>query len=389
MNKMIQEFEGSNVEILLDENGNFLFELYSTGAALGYTRITKSKGKEYFQIRKDRIDTVVKNAEISTLDRDGTTYLTESQLYDFMLEARTDKCRAFRKWVTEEVLPPVMNNDLYIGENATQEDINYESLYGKNRLKKTFEETSNPMEEYERFKKLSKIKRDDNHHNYNNESREKDCNTIIKVLEQKQKVSALEDRHWEVMMYQTLITNIQKDITSLAKQRQGGLRASQTRKLNKAKRDLEALTYELNTVKNEYQQVVNENEQYRLQDLGRDISFTVIDRHGFSNNKMYKAKGNVFKRTKEYNAYENNFPKYQLTNPSFIGHIDCSKPIVVELKFDHLDKFDVHNFIKPTIDIISRATGIDDILFTKVICATESIVDEWSDGKIYIKLYNI
>jgi hypothetical protein len=104
---------------------------------------------------------------------------------------------------------------------------------------------------------------------------------------------------------------------------------------------------------------------------------------------MYKAKGNVFKRTKEYNAYENTFPKYLLTNPSFIGHIDSSKPIVVELKFDHLDKFDVHNFIKPTIDIISRATGIDDILFTKVICATESIVDEWSDGKIYIKLYNI
>jgi hypothetical protein len=127
----------------------------------------------------------------------------------------------------------------------------------------------------------------------------------------------------------------------------------------------------------------------RLQDLGRDIPFIEIDKHGFSNNKMYKAKGNVFKRTKEYNIYENTFPKYKLRNPSFIDHIDTTKPMAMELKFDHMDGFDVHNFIKPTIDIVSRTINCDDILFSKVICTTESIVDSWDDGKIYIKIYNI
>ncbi len=73
-----------------------MFELYSVGAALGYTRITKSKGKEYFQIRANRIDAIVKNAEITPLDHGGTTFLNESQLYDFMFEAHTEKCKPFR-----------------------------------------------------------------------------------------------------------------------------------------------------------------------------------------------------------------------------------------------------------------------------------------------------
>jgi prophage antirepressor-like protein len=101
-------FEGNEVEIILGENNEPLFELYSTGAALGYVNKRKnSTGKEYISPYKSRIDKTVKSAGITCVCQGVTQYLTEEQLYDFMLEARTEKCKSFRKWVTHEVLPQI------------------------------------------------------------------------------------------------------------------------------------------------------------------------------------------------------------------------------------------------------------------------------------------
>jgi len=52
-------------------------------------------GKPY--PRKERIDEVVKNAEIKPCVRDGHSYINENQLYDLMLEMKTDKVKPFRK----------------------------------------------------------------------------------------------------------------------------------------------------------------------------------------------------------------------------------------------------------------------------------------------------
>ena len=385
MNNVTKFFEGTEVKIIYNENDEILFELYSTGIALGYSEI--KKGKLY--ARKPRIDNIVRNAEISTVLHDGEQYLTESQLYDFMLEARTDKCRAFRKWVTDDVLPNLINNRCYILEDATEEQVTFEFLYGKEKLIKTFTETTDVSSEYDRFKVMSKERRDRDHHSYSNQCRINDCKTIIKILEDKARERVLTASPSEIMAYQELISKIQIDITSLTNQRQGGIKAQITRKLNKLRTDYDSLVFELNTVKNEYQQVLDQNEELRLQDIGADIPFTVIEKHGFSNNKMYKPRGNQMKRTADYNAYENSFPKYQLRNPSFLGHLDFTKPICCELKFAHIETYDVHNFIKPTLDIVSRAINCDDKIIRKVMCSTESYVDDYKDGRIYIKLYNI
>ena len=389
MNNITKLFEGTEVKIIYNENDEILFELYSTGIALGYVKYKKYKDKTYKEIRKDRIDKVIENAEISTFPHAGGKYLTESQLYDFMLEARTDKCRAFRKWVTDDVLPNLINNRCYILEDATEEQVTFESLYGKDRLRKTFTETTDVNTEYDRFKKLSKEKRDKNHHSYSNQCRIDDSKTIIKILEDRARERVLTASPSEIMVYQELITKIQADITLLTNQRQGGIKAQITRKLNKLRTEYDSVVFELNTVKNEYQQVLDQNEELRLQDIGANIPFTVIEKHGFSNNKMYKPRGNQMKRTADYNAYENSFPKYKLRNPSFIGHLDFTKPICCELKFAHIEAYDVHNFIKPTLDIISRAINCDDKIIRKVMCSTDSYVDDYKDGRIYIKLYNI
>ena len=78
-NRILKKFEATDVTIEIVK-GVPMFELYSVGVALGYTRVTKSKGKEYFQIRTKRIDTIIKNAGITLLDHGGTTFLQKSAI---------------------------------------------------------------------------------------------------------------------------------------------------------------------------------------------------------------------------------------------------------------------------------------------------------------------
>ena len=117
-------FEGNEVKIIVNEKGEPLFELYSTGMALGYIKQNTINGKNYYQCRKDRVDKTIESAEIKPLVQDGLKYLTEEQLYDFMLEARTKKCKPFRKWVTAEVLPTMRKTGAYIMEGREEEMIN-------------------------------------------------------------------------------------------------------------------------------------------------------------------------------------------------------------------------------------------------------------------------
>ena len=112
----LMQFDGNNVEIIQDENGNPLFEVYSTGMALGHVKYAKDKPYP----RKDRIDENLKSAEITAVVHNGQLFINESQLYDFMLEARTDKCRRFRKWVTNEVLPSIRKTGTYSVTNTPQ-----------------------------------------------------------------------------------------------------------------------------------------------------------------------------------------------------------------------------------------------------------------------------
>lgn len=107
---LTKQFEGQNVKIII-ENGEPLFELYSTGMILGQVK-QNSAGKLY--PRKDRIDDNIKNAEIKPCVHNGHKYLTEEMLYDLMLEMKTDKVKPFRKWVTKEVLPTIRKTGGYI-----------------------------------------------------------------------------------------------------------------------------------------------------------------------------------------------------------------------------------------------------------------------------------
>lgn len=119
MKELKMLFENKEVEIISIDNIAH-FELYSTGMALGY--ITIAKNKDY--PHKSRIDKTAKNAEISTVVHGVQQYLSEQQLYDFMLEAHTSKCKEFRKWVTTHVLPIINQTGGYVETNRESEFIN-------------------------------------------------------------------------------------------------------------------------------------------------------------------------------------------------------------------------------------------------------------------------
>ena len=114
----MQVFEGYNVEIILDESGEPLFEIYSTGMALGYVN-SNVDGKIY--PHKKRIEQTIKNAEITPVYIASSAYFDENRLYDFMFEAKTAKCKSFRKWVTSEVLPSIRKTGGYVLEGTEAE----------------------------------------------------------------------------------------------------------------------------------------------------------------------------------------------------------------------------------------------------------------------------
>ncbi|WP_455717437.1 phage antirepressor KilAC domain-containing protein [Anaerosporobacter sp.] len=116
--KFIFENKEVTIEII---NGLPMFEIYSTGMVLGQVKKNKI-GVEY--PRKERINENIKNAEIKPCVHNGHTFISESQLYDLMLEMKTDKVKPFRKWIVNEVLPIINKTGGYVESNKEEEFIN-------------------------------------------------------------------------------------------------------------------------------------------------------------------------------------------------------------------------------------------------------------------------
>ena len=114
--KKFMRFEDSDVEIIMID-GIVHFELISTGMALGYVKT--AKGRLY--PREERIEQILKNAEISTVVHNGQRYLTKDMLYEFMMEAHTAKCKEFKRWLKSEVLPQIEETGGYIQSDREAE----------------------------------------------------------------------------------------------------------------------------------------------------------------------------------------------------------------------------------------------------------------------------
>jgi prophage antirepressor-like protein len=371
---------GSVRTMMIDDKHYFIAS--DIAKALGYKNTSDAINRHCKHIVKhDTLD--------STGFEQPMNFIPESDVYRLIIKSKLPEAEKFEEWVMDEVLPQLRQCGVYITQSATQESIDYQSLYGKNRIYDTFLNTVDLEAEYKRFYEMSKAERKARH--INNDVRIECSKIVQKALAKRMSNSALlpDFPTSKIIAMRELSEHIQVDITKLSNKANGGFKANMTRKIKSQQQQLEFMETELLEVRNQYEELEHLYEEHiNIQEQGEDAELIEIDYYGFSNNDMYEYKNGKVKRTMRYNNWINNFPVHSIDTLS--EDVDFSKPMACELYFDHGQRFDVHNFIKPMLDMLARANGEDDKNIRKVSCVTNELVnDHYKEGKIYIKLYNI
>lgn len=343
---------------VLTINEEVLFELYSTGMALGH--IKYAKGKAY--PRKDRINKTVEDAEISTVVHNGQQYLTEEQLYDFMLECKTDNCKPFKKWITHEVLPEIRKTGCYITESCTDEAIDFNRVYGKRRIRKSIRESKDLRKLFEDYIELSAIERVAGR--LTNKDRINTLDIMADELECKMANEAINMRGSELLAIRELLTDIANEKTRLSNKYNGGIKGGMTRRITA----LEAENKELRDM------------------VSFEPDWKLISQHGFSNNYHleYDPLLKRMVRTKAYKIWLKNFDYSDFRELN----CDINRPMAIYLHFGKLEKFDVQNLQKSVIDVIAEYYGFNDNLIVETYTTCDT-VNSYEEGYIYFDLINI
>jgi prophage antirepressor-like protein len=388
------ELFGSVRIMMIDEKWYFVANDIAT--ALGYAKPRNAISSHCKHSQKILIDVTPQNGASHNKARktQEMTIIPESDVYRLIIKSKLPEADQFEEWVMEDVLPQLRQCGVYITENATQESIDFQSLYGKNRIYNTFLNTNDLHAEYERFSQMAYEERKARH--INNDVRIYGCKQARKAIEKRMNDSvqllatdSTAIRHSKILEMRELIDQIQVDITKLSNKANGGFKANMTRKIKAQQQQLEFMETELIEARNQYEELEHLYEEHiNIQEQGEDVELIEINYYGFSNNDMYDYIDGKVRRTQKYNNWINHFPTHTIDTLS--EDVDFDKPMACELYFDHGQRYDVHNFIKPMLDMIARANGKDDKNIRKVSCVTNEFVnDHWRDGRIYLKLYNI
>lgn len=299
--------------------------------------------------------------------------INESGLYDLIFSSDLDSAKAFRKWVTSEVLPTLRRSGCYIGETATQETIDYQAKFGIRRIRRTVKEATNPRALYEEFYELSK--QECRVHHINNKDRIAASKIIINELQYKIDNGDVSMRASEKMALQELISDIQYDITKLANKLNGGVKSGQTKQINKLESEKEELQEKIITL----EQSLNENDEYYF-----------IDRSPFTVNCMYSHDV----KTPAYHRWINNLHLEEFLPKEYPG-LDTTKPMAIKLLYGHKEfgrygkPFDLVNFNKAIIDQIANFYDFNDSLIKKHSEETHKYVNSYEEGYIYVSLRNL
>lgn len=378
------ELFGSVRTMMIEDNPWFIGK--DIAEALGYKNISDALSKHVDDDDKMQIA----KRDLQNCDDIGTkgaVLINESGVYSLIFGSKKPEAKAFKKWVTSEVLPQLRMSGVYITELATQESIDYQALYGKNRIYNTFLNTVDLEAEYKRFYEMSKAERKARH--INNDIRITCSKIVQKAIADKMALSLTEVPASKLLAMKELSERIQVDITKLSNKANGGFKAHMTKTIKSQQQQLQFMETELLEARNQYEELEHLYEEHvNIQEQGEDVELIEIEYYGFSNNDMYDYIDGKVRRTQKYNNWINHFPTHTIDTLS--EDVDFDKPMACELYFDHGQRYDVHNFIKPMLDMIARANGKDDKNIRKVSCVTNEFVnDHWRDGRIYIKLYNI
>ena len=376
------ELFGSVRTMMINEKWYFVGK--DIAEALGYKDPSSTISKHCKHVEKTTIEAPCQNGNVV---KTQVSLIPESDVYRLIIKSKLPEAEKFEEWVMDEVLPQLRMSGVYITESATQESIDYQSLYGKNRIYNTFLNTVDLEAEYQRFYEMSKAERKARH--INNDIRITCSKIVQKAIADRMALSLTEVPASKLLAMKELSERIQVDITKLSNKANGGFKAHMTKTIKSQQQQLQFMETELLEARNQYEELEHLYEEHiNIQEQGEDVELIEIDYYGFSNNDMYDYIDGKVRRTQKYNNWINHFPTHTIDTLS--EDVDFDKPMACELYFDHGQRYDVHNFIKPMLDMIARANGKDDKNIRKVSCVTNEFVnDHWKDGRIYIKLYNI
>ena len=377
------ELFGSVRTMMINEKWYFVGK--DIAEALGYKDPSSTISKHCKHVEKTTIEAPCQNGNVV---KTQVSLIPESDVYRLIIKSKLPEAEKFEEWVMDEVLPQLRMSGVYITESATQEAIDYQTLYGKNRIYNTFMNTVDLESEYTRFYEMSKAERKARH--INNDIRITCSKIVQKAIADRMALSLTEVPASKLLAMKELSEKIQVDITKLSNKANGGFKAHMTKTIKSQQQQLQFMETELNEVRNQYEELEQQmlEDHAMIQEQGEDAELIEINYYGFSNNDMYEYKDGKVRRTQRYNNWINHFPTHSIDTLS--EDVDFAKPMACELYFDHGQRFDVHNFIKPMLDMIARANGEDDKNIRKVSCVTNELVDDhYKEGKIYLKLYNI
>jgi len=366
-----------------DDNIKYL-NLADIAFGLGYVKT--AKGKNY--IRKDLVAALIKSLAIKAVDSTSGSdriqatadvtkasdfkhlWVEQGDFFDIALEARTDGARAFRKWVTHEVLPAIANNGVYIADNATEEQINQAKVYHIGNIRKHFADVP-----YENFNMVY----EDVLGYYANKPgafRRELATQISHGLEDKK--AATSDFIIRASV-DSLLVRLRGEQLKLNNHVHGGIKAYKT-KLLKIK---DKVIAEKDTVIRA--QVLQITELQACVHLPARSKFKMLPIHGFSHNHMYYDIGAQTVKSTAYKEWLYRFPYTLLPSAALLGLKPDSK-LVIHCGFVCIPKFDCQNFLKSIIDVCAEYYGINDNNVT--LCSAERWGDcaTYSGGKIYIHI---
>lgn len=286
--------------------------------------------------------------------------INESGIYSLIFGSQLDSAKAFKKWV-KEILKQLRTTGVVILENATDEAIDYQSKYGRYRIRKTFNESTDMRATYEEYASLSKIERDAKR--IDNKERIKNCKTILDVIETKLAENITTMRGSEVLALRELALDVQEDITRLYNKMNSGIKSAQTKRIQQLEEELES-----------------------VQDDEDDFYF--IDSHPYSENYMYSYSSNGVVKSASYFRWINNLhlEKYL---PKVYPGVDFTKQLKITLLYGHRRGMDTINFGKSIIDQIADYYSFDDSLIQVAVESLHDYVEDYNSGYIYVKIENI
>lgn len=355
---LAEVYDGQEV-FFRNENGQPEVRINEVAKFCGWTEIGKS-GNESIKWR--RVNKYLVDLGASTQVATGD-YIPEYIMYPLIGKAQNEKATKFMLWVGQ-IMTQLRNTGVVILDHAKEDAIEFEKKFGKYRIRKTFTNSKNVLEDYKQFLDLSKVEWKSKR--LNNVDRVKLSNIIAGAIQDRINNNVLGMKPSEILQLQELISDIKTDIIKLSNKKNGGDKTARTKKINKLQKQIDSLN-----------SAPGEND------------FITLDTHGFSNNYQYRyCEGGTYK-TEAYKKWIKYFPRHQV--PS-IDHweLDLDKPVEVFINYIAKADLDIRNLDKALLDqLFTRIYKVDDNIVHSVHSQRVGVVDSFEDGQVSIHIRNI